>query len=132
LSYYLSLYDMAVAPALSSLPSGVIHNDGNNHNVLVLDGEVASIRDFGDIIESAIVCDLTNAAAYCMLDKRDPFRGASSVVAGYHEARPLSKLELSLGYPLVATRLAMSVSIAARQVREKREKDYLRVSEKPA
>ena len=36
LSYYLSLYETEVAPELSSLPSGVIHNDGNDHNVLVL------------------------------------------------------------------------------------------------
>ena len=132
LSYYLSLYETEVAPELSSLPSGVIHNDGNDHNVLVLDGEAAGILDFGDIIESAIVCELANAAAYCMLDKRDPFRAASAVVAGYHEARPLSELELSLVYPLVATRLAMSVSSSARQFREEPERDYLRVSENPA
>ena len=59
-----------VAPRLDTLPKGAIHNDGNDHNILVLDGEMAGLLDFGDMVSSALVCEVANTAAYCILDKR--------------------------------------------------------------
>jgi 4-aminobutyrate aminotransferase-like enzyme/Ser/Thr protein kinase RdoA (MazF antagonist) len=130
---FLSLFDAEVAPRLDSLPRAIVHNDANDHNVLVSDsGEVAGIVDFGDMVESPIVCEVANAAAYAMLGKDEPFRAAREVVAGYHEARPLSEDELGVLFPLIATRLSMSVSISARQFREEPDKEYLRISEKGA
>jgi 4-aminobutyrate aminotransferase-like enzyme/Ser/Thr protein kinase RdoA (MazF antagonist)/murein DD-endopeptidase MepM/ murein hydrolase activator NlpD len=128
-----TLFDAEVAPRLDSLPRAIIHNDANDHNVLVSEeGEVAGILDFGDMVEGPIVCDVANAAAYAMLGKSEPLRAATGVVAGYHEARPLSEEELSVLHPLIATRLAMSVSISARQFSDEPDKEYLRISEKGA
>ncbi len=132
LRHFRTLIDDEVAPALSSLPRGVIHNDANDHNLLVSEGEISGILDFGDMIESALVCELANACAYVMFGKADPLRAARAVTAGYHQARPLREDELRLLFPLIATRLAMSVAISARQFRDEPEREYLRVSEASA
>ena len=132
LRHFLKLIEDEVAPALSSLPRGVIHNDANDYNLLVSEGEISGILDFGDMIESALVCELANACAYVMFEKAEPLGAARAVVAGYHRARPLREDELRLLFPLIATRLAMSVAISARQFRDEPEKEYLRVSEASA
>ena len=130
--HYLSSFEDAVAPILKTLPKGVIHNDGNDHNILVRDSTMAGILDFGDIVSSALVFEVANTATYCILDKKDPIRIASHVVAGYHEAHPLSATELELVFPLICTRLTMSVANAARQAKDEPDQDYLRVSERAA
>jgi 4-aminobutyrate aminotransferase-like enzyme/Ser/Thr protein kinase RdoA (MazF antagonist) len=132
LRHFLKLVEEEVAPALSSLPRGVIHNDANDYNLLVSGEEISGILDFGDMVESALVCELANACAYVMLEKTEPFRAARAVVAGYHQTRPLREDELRLLFPLIATRLSMSVAISARQFPDEPEKEYLRVSEAPA
>ncbi len=132
LRHYLELIEHEVAPGLSSLPTGVIHNDANDYNLLVEGGEISGILDFGDMIESAVVCELANACAYVMFGKADPLRAARAVTAGYHQERPLREDEIRLLFPLIATRLAMSVAISARQFRDEPEKEYLRVSEASA
>ena len=130
--HYLRSFEEEIAPKLETVPKGVIHNDGNDHNILVRDGEMAGLLDFGDMVSSALVFEVANTAAYCILDKNDPIRIASHVVAGYHEARPLSANELELIFPLICTRLTMSVANAARQAKDEPDKDYLRVSERAA
>ncbi|HEY7700540.1 MAG TPA: phosphotransferase, partial [Vicinamibacteria bacterium] len=132
LRLFLELIDDEVAPRLPSLPRGVIHNDANDHNLLVSGSAISGILDFGDMVESALACELANACAYVMFGKADPLRAARAVVAGYHRARPLREEEVELLFPLIATRLAMSVSISARQFRDEPGKEYLRVSEASA
>ena len=129
----LARYETEILPRLDALPSGVIHNDGNDHNVLVADdGTVSGILDFGDMIAGPVVVDVANLVAYAMLGKREPVRAAAAVVAGYHEERPLTALELELLFPLAVTRLGLSVSLSARQFRDEPDQEYLRVSEAPA
>ena len=89
--HYLMSFEKEIAPRLDALPKGVIHNDGNDHNILVRDGEIAGILDFGDIVSSALVFEAANTAAYAILDKSQPLEVASHVVAGYHAARPLER-----------------------------------------
>lgn len=133
LRFFLSLFESQVESRLPSLPRGVIHNDANDHNLLVdPEGVVSGILDFGDMVESPLVMEAANAAAYAMLDERDPLRAARGVVSGYHEKRPLTEDELAVAFPLIATRMAMSVSISARQYRDEPDKEYLRVSEAAA
>lgn len=126
-----------VEPALPNLRSSVIHNDGNDYNVLVtgLDssgGKVTGVIDFGDLIESRTVFDLAICAAYAILGKTSPLRAAADVVKGYHNINPLTAVELELLYDLMAMRLCTSVVIAARQKKVSPENPYLTVSEAPA
>ena len=71
--------------------------------------------DFGDLVHSAIVCDVAIAAAYASLGKPDPLAAAARVAAGYHALHPLTEAELDLLDALIATRLAVSVVNAAVQ-----------------
>ena len=134
---FLSAFEEDVAPALTGLRSSVIHNDANDYNVLVEqdstgDMRVASIIDFGDMVRSRTICELAVAAAYAMLGKPDPLAAAVHVVAGYNEVFPLTEEELEVLYPLIRTRLCVSVVNAAYQRKVEPHNEYLTISEKPA
>ena len=111
-------FERVVTPVLSDVPRGVIHNDANDYNVLVgppaAEGrEVVGLLDFGDVLESATVCDLAIGAAYALMDGPDPTAAMISVVRGYHRARPLDEAELEILFPLVQARLGVTVSVSA-------------------
>jgi 4-aminobutyrate aminotransferase-like enzyme/Ser/Thr protein kinase RdoA (MazF antagonist) len=117
-----------------ALPHSVIHGDPNDYNVLVdpQSGRMVTILDLGDMVWSAMVCDLAVAAAYAMLEREDPVEAAAQVVQGYREVRALSAAETDAVYPLAAARLAMSVLYCAWQSSEAPENEYLNVSNAPA
>jgi Ser/Thr protein kinase RdoA (MazF antagonist) len=114
------------------LRHGAIHGDANDYNVLVRDGEVVSILDFGDTVHSALVCDLAIGLAYAMLGKPDPLSAAHAMVAAYHRVLPLTVAESEALFPLLATRLCMSVCLAAKNARDKGGDLYQQVSAAPA
>ncbi|WP_214409189.1 aminotransferase class III-fold pyridoxal phosphate-dependent enzyme [Sphaerisporangium fuscum] len=119
-----------VAPRLPSLPHQIIHNDGNEFNILVDDsGGVAGLIDFGDVVWSPRICGLAVAGAYAMQGHHDPVRAVLPLVAGYDEVAPLAPAELEVLYDLMRTRLAMSVCMAARQHAGDPSNDYLLVSQ---
>ncbi len=126
-----------VEPTLSTLRTGVIHNDGNDYNVLTtglssLGGEVTGVIDFGDAVETHMVCEAAVCAAYAIMGKTDLVSAAAQVIGGYHSANPLTEQELELLYDLIAMRLCTSVSIAARRRKEALANTYLTISEEPA
>ena len=119
-----------IEPALRELPAQAIHNDANEHNVLVGgDGRVSGLIDFGDLCRAPRACGLAVACAYAMTALAVPEREVLPLVAGYHEVAPLAPEELSLLPELIRTRLAMSVAMAARQRREQPGNDYLLISQ---
>ncbi|MFL5581475.1 MAG: aminotransferase class III-fold pyridoxal phosphate-dependent enzyme, partial [Gemmatimonadaceae bacterium] len=119
-----------VAPRLAGLPHQVIHNDANEHNVLVgEDGAVTGLIDFGDVVWAPRVAGLAVALAYAMQGHADPVRAVTGVVRGYHEVAPLRPDELAVLYDVARTRLAMSVCMAARQSADAPGNEYLLVSQ---
>jgi Ser/Thr protein kinase RdoA (MazF antagonist) len=118
--------------SVADLRKSVIHGDANDYNVLV-DPErmiVTGLLDFGDMVYSYTVGELAIAIAYVVLDKPDPRAAADQVIEGYASEFRLFEEELEMLWPLVRLRLAMSVCIAASQLREQPENEYLRVSQK--
>ncbi len=115
-----------VAPGL---PHQLIHNDANEHNVLV--GEDGSIQliDFGDVVYSARVAGLAVACAYAMQGQPDPARAVVPIVRGYHEIAPLRPDELEALFGLIVGRLELSVAMAARQSAAAPENEYLLISQ---
>ncbi len=109
------LYAACAAPRLATLPRSLIHADANDENVLVEDGRVVGLLDFGDCIDNPTICELAIALAYVLLDADDPLAAGAEIVGAYHEVRPLSVDELEVLFPLVAGRLASSVAIAAQR-----------------
>ncbi|MGH9843338.1 MAG: aminotransferase class III-fold pyridoxal phosphate-dependent enzyme [Blastocatellia bacterium] len=132
----LARYEMEVAPALPALRKSVIHNDANDYNVLVGGARsqrvVTSVIDFGDALHTCTVFELAIAAAYALLDKADPIAAAAEVVAGYHEAFPLEENEIALLFPLICTRLAVSVTNSAWRKTLEPDDPYIVVSGRPA
>jgi 4-aminobutyrate aminotransferase-like enzyme/Ser/Thr protein kinase RdoA (MazF antagonist) len=125
-----------VVPAIPRLRTSIIHNDANDHNVLVSDLDPGAARlvgliDFGDMIESMTAAEPAIAAAYTMLGRPDPMAAAAELIAGYDAILPLTLLERSLMFEMILGRLAASVLWAARRRRQAPENEYLLVSEEP-
>ncbi len=115
-----------------TLRHGVIHGDANDHNVLVRQGRVVGLIDFGDLVYSAVVCDLAIAMAYAMLDKPRPMETAAIIVSAYHDRFRLESAELDALLPLISARLCMSVCYAAYNARVKSTDAYQQVTARPA
>ena len=130
-------FQSATEARLEDLRLSVIHNDGNDYNVLVgpADGlyhRVSGIIDFGDMVFSYTAAEPAVACAYAMLHKADPLTAASLVVAGYHGVYPLTEPEIAVLFDLICMRLCMSVCHAAHQSRAEPDNAYLRISERQA
>jgi Ser/Thr protein kinase RdoA (MazF antagonist) len=113
------------------LRHSVIHGDANDYNVLVRQGRVAGLLDFGDMVYSATACDLAIAIAYAMLDKTEPLAAAAAVISAYHARFPLTDAEQGALFSLTAARLCMSACYAAHNAEAKRGDAYQLVSAGP-
>ncbi len=128
-----------VAPILPRLRKSAIHNDANDHNVIVGGGDdlytknqrVIGLIDFGDLVHSFTVADLAIAIAYTMLNKADPLAAAAEIVKGYHGEYALTEDEMAALFSLARMRLCMSVCIGAHQRRQRPGDDYLVISQQP-
>ena len=132
----LERFQTQIEPQLQGLATSVIHNDANDYNVLVephgkWQNRVSGVIDFGDMVFTYTLGEVAIACAYAMLSKADPLAAAASIVAGYHQYRPLTKRELAVLFDLICMRLCMSVCHAANQSRLEPDNEYLRISEKP-
>ena len=121
-----------VWPAVGGLQTGVVHNDANDWNILVSDGRVSGLLDFGDMLESVQVAEPAVAVAYAMLGTDDPLGVADEVIAGFVSRFPLGEKEAGLVLPLALARLCASVCLAAHQRRVEPANAYLSVSEDDA
>ena len=128
----LDAFQRHVLPRLPYLRQQIIHNDANDYNVLTQNGRVSGIVDFGDMVYTAVVHELAIACAYAILDQPDPRSVIAQVIAGYCELYPLLDEEIELLYPLIATRLAVSVTLAAYRAAVLPGNPYHQISTRPA
>ena len=133
----LTTFEHEVGPRLSMLPTSAIHNDANDYNLLVDVSNpnapsLSGLIDFGDMLRAPFVCELAVAGAYVVLDHPRPFDALSALVRGYERVRTLSDVELELLFPLVLTRLTVSVVNAAIRKRARPDDPYVTVTERPA
>lgn len=117
---------------LPDLRQSLIHNDANDHNLLVDGDRVTGLLDFGDMLVSFTVCELAHALAYLLQAEGDPLDVAFEVTAGYQARYPLTRTELASVYDFVRLRLALSVTLSAHQAPMRPGDGYLTVSEEPA
>lgn len=121
-------YDQRVRPWLHKLPYQVIHNDLNPHNVLVsADGaEVCGIIDFGDALWAPKINDLATALSYQLTDGEDPLSLVRPFITAFRRECDLSDDELRVLPDLIATRLILTLTIAAwRAMRYPDNRDYI-------
>jgi len=137
---FLTLYQTQTMPVLSQLPQGVIHNDANDYNILVdninTPEKITGLIDFGDMVHSHVINELAITCAYALMGEKnaqeDILSTFKTIVAGYHNIRPLLDIELEVLYSLVALRLCTTVCNSALAIEQQPDNEYLLVSVKPA
>jgi len=115
-----------VLPYASELPRAAIHNDLNDHNILVAAtndaaarltrvDQVTGIIDFGDMSHSALVIDPAVVVESLVMGRQgdDVFRTARLVLDGYQRVTPLEPQERAIFGELVAARACASVVVPA-------------------
>lgn len=131
-AYFLLQFQTEVAPQLSSLRKACIHNDANDYNILIQEGRVSGLIDFGDMVWSALIHNLAVACTYAMLHTDDPVTVAAHIVKAYHQQYPLTIPEVDLIYYLVAARLCISVTQSAEKASQHSDNTHHFLTEEPA
>jgi len=135
--HFLSIYETLALPRICQLSTSVIHNDGNDYNLIVseTDGgaiKITGIIDFSDMLHTCTVFEPAIAAAYSAMGKDDPLQTAVQVTKGYNDIVPLEEIEVELLFPLICARLCSTVCQSAYLQTLDPENSYLAVSQKPA
>jgi len=116
------------------LRHSVNYSDAHEHNLLLqdLNGKVTGVIDFGDAIYAPTICELAIACAYAGMHKHDPIAAMSTVISGCHDVFPLDEVEIEALYPLICSRLLITVCNAAHSLQESPDDEYLQISADPA
>lgn len=135
--YFILQFETHVRPHLHHLRKSTIHNDANDHNILVDETSsgqwhLCGLIDFGDMVYSCTVFELAVALTYVMFGKADSLAAALPVISGYHQMRALTAEEVDLLYYLIAARACNSVIVSAFQQDLRPDEPYLSVSETDA
>jgi 4-aminobutyrate aminotransferase-like enzyme len=102
-----------VQPLFETLRAQVIHNDLSFSNVLFDDEQrVSGILDFGDLVHTALVCDLVTCAE-SVFERPDPLEALGALVTGYESVTRLEPLEVRLLPDLLLARWAALAAISA-------------------
>ena len=134
---FLDLFEREVLSRLPRLRRSVIYGDANDYNALVTPPwpqprRVVSVIDFGDMHHGLTVAEPAIAAAYAILGENAPLPAAGSVLSAYHSVLPLNEDEIAVFFPLLAARLAVSVSNSAHRQSLHPDDPYVTVTEAPA
>jgi len=127
-----------VKPRLASLPSQVIHHDGNDLNLLAEassgGARVTGIFDFGDALHTQRVFEIAVAGAYAMYlaGEENAVDALVQLTAAYHQLNPLCEAELLVLFPAARQRMLLSALMAEVRVREQGESEYARVHQAAA
>lgn len=98
-------------PRLKALRTQLVHNDFNLDNILIDDGAVSGILDFGDMTVTALANDVAIAACYHLGDGEDLVGPVLDLIAGYQTVTPLATDEQALLQELILARLTARVII---------------------
>ena len=131
-SYFFQQFEEKVTPILPELRKQIIHNDANEWNVLVKNGKVSAIIDFGDLAYSPLINELAIAITYACYDKEKPLEWAPIIIKSYHDVLPLEEKEIAVLYYLIAARLCTSVCNSANSKKTNPDNKYASISEESA
>jgi 4-aminobutyrate aminotransferase-like enzyme/Ser/Thr protein kinase RdoA (MazF antagonist) len=130
--YFFNQFEENVVPLIPSLRKSIIHNDTNEWNVLIKNGKISSVIDFGDLAYSSLINEVAIAMMYASYDKEDPLEWAVIILKSYHKLLPLQEDEISILYYLIATKLCISVCNSAHSRKVNPNNEYALVSEESA
>ena len=129
ISYFIRKYNNKIVPNYKLLRKSIIHNDCNDHNIIVdNDNKIYGIIDFGDMVHTYTAAEPAIAIAYAVLGKDNPVKIAGEILKGYCDTSYLSNDELESIIYLVCIRLCISVTMAEYRRKLFPNNKYLMVS----
>ena len=128
-SYFIHCFEQLVKPQQDQLLNGILHNDFNEHNLLVAGNKLKGVIDFGDVAYGPRIYDLAIAMVYIAYDKEDYLLWSAKLLVGYHKKNPVTKTEIELLYYIMAMRLCMSLCNSAEAKVQQPENIYAGISE---
>ena len=133
IQHFLQEYEKNIVPISHELNMAVIHNDGNDHNVIVnKDNRAHGIIDFGDMVHTYIICEPAICLAYLVINNPDPIGLAAELIKAYQAVFPLTELEISVIMYFICLRLCVSVTMAAYRKQLFPDNKYITVTEDQA
>lgn len=99
--------------ATRGLPASALHGDLTLSNVLIGDGRITGVIDFGDMHHTARVCDLAISLTSLLRETDDLWADARQFLDAYQRVLPLDPAEVALIGELVLARSAASILISA-------------------
>ena len=133
ISLFIQNYELNIIPIEKHLRRQYIHNDGNDHNVLLNEnGQISGIIDFGDMAHTFLVSELAVAITYLILEDEYPQKKIKVVVEGYQSVLPLRKEEINSLIHLICIRACITVVTANYRKKLFPENKYITVTEPQA
>lgn len=128
--------DIIEAGEDSKFRRGILQADFNDANIILKDGKVSGVIDFGDTTLSWRVLDVSVAMAYAMLSsygKKDRgISAAAAILRGFNSIYPLQPEERKHLRLLMASRLSCSVTLGAYSYQQNPQNEYLLLHAQPA
>ena len=118
-------YEARVLPRLARLRGAVLHQDANDNNIVVEDGKVTGLIDFGDMTFGRQINELAVTLAYALLNVEDIYASSAPMISNYAKAFSLEAEEAEVLFDLVAARLAASVCISSHRAKDFPDNTYL-------
>ncbi len=122
-------YEKTVIPKINYLRKSIIHNDGNDRNIIINNSRVKGIIDFGDMVHSFTVLEAAVCMSYIGQNTKKPLDPMFDFLTGFRSKYPLHHEELFSILPMVCIRLCISLTMSAWRKKLFPENDYLIVSE---
>ena len=133
ISHFIAIYESNIYPIEKHLRRQYIHNDCNDHNILLDEkGHISGIIDFGDMAHTFLVSELAVAITYLILEEEDPFEKIKTVVYGYQSVLPLREEEIESLIYLICIRACITVVTANYRKKLFPENEYITVTEAQA
>jgi 4-aminobutyrate aminotransferase-like enzyme/Ser/Thr protein kinase RdoA (MazF antagonist) len=132
LEVVLQRFEERVLPALPGLRAQVIHNDVTLDNLLIDDGRVTGIVDFGDMAHTALVVDIPATLQSLVRDREDIFEVADAFLSGYGRVTRVEADEALLLGDLLTGRMAQTILISVWRTRRYPDNAYITGWEEPA
>ena len=128
--YFFYQFEENVSHLIPALRKSIIHGDANEWNVLIKNGKVSSIIDFGDLVYSPLINEIAIAITYGSYDKEKPLDWALILLKSYNKVLPLLEVEIKILYYLIAARLCVSLCNGAHSKKINPKNKYAFSSEK--
>ncbi|MBE76648.1 MAG: hypothetical protein CMG41_02795 [Candidatus Marinimicrobia bacterium] len=129
ISYFINQYNKNILPNNKLLRKSIIHNDCNDHNIIVdKDNKIFGIIDFGDMVYTYTAAEPAVAIAYAVLGRGNPVKIAGEILKGYCQTNFLSNDELKSIIYFTCIRLCISVTMSEYRSKLFPNNTYLMVS----